>query len=220
MMLARDTFAPGRITHHLGQGGELRLEPVRGQGDINQAQDLGPLLRGRVVNGDALYCQKTLCHQLRQASADYLVAAKCNQPELLEEVALRFRDPPSGERFLTACTVSKLGGQQEQRHLCASAVLSAYLQEAGWADVHLVLAVETWVRWPAHPLRAPRYDMRYVLSSRPSPTPPTALLRFVRTHWHLENWLHWPRDVTLGEDACQIRSGRAPPGAGPRCAMR
>jgi predicted transposase YbfD/YdcC len=29
-----------------------------------------PLLRGRVISGDALYCQKTLCHQLRAAGAD------------------------------------------------------------------------------------------------------------------------------------------------------
>ncbi|HEV2458111.1 MAG TPA: hypothetical protein VGS80_07065 [Ktedonobacterales bacterium] len=41
-------------------------------------------------------------------------------------------------------------------------------------------------------------------------TPPAALLAFVRTHWHIENRLHWPRDVTLGEDACQVRVGRAP----------
>jgi hypothetical protein len=35
-------------------------------------------------------------------------------------------------------------------------------------------------------------------------------LHAVRRHWHIENRLHWPRDVTLGEDACQVRSGHAP----------
>jgi predicted transposase YbfD/YdcC len=34
--------------------------------------------------------------------------------------------------------------------------------------------------------------------------------RVVRTHRHIENRLHWPRDVTLGEDACQARSGQEP----------
>jgi hypothetical protein len=32
----------------------------------------------------------------------------------------------------------------------------------------------------------------------------------VRAHWHLENRVHWRRDVTLGEDASQVRRGQAP----------
>jgi predicted transposase YbfD/YdcC len=173
-------------------------------------EQVRPLLRGRLVTGDALYCQKALCRQLREAGADYLLAVKANQPDLLEDVALLFRDPPLGEHLLTAHSASKHGGRLEQRHLRASALLAAYLQEAGWPEVGLVLAVETTVRWPTHPTRPPRHEVRYFLSSLPATTPPAALLRFVRTHWHIENRLHWPRDVTLGEDACQVRVGRAP----------
>ena len=62
----------------------------------------------------------------------------------------------------------------------------------------------------ARPTRAPRHELRYFLSSLPATTAPALLLRYVRTHWHIENRLHWPRDVTLGEDACQVRSGHAP----------
>jgi len=40
--------------------------------------------------------------------------------------------------------------------------------------------------------------------------PPERMLALIRTHWHLENRLHWRRDVTLGEDACQTRTGVAP----------
>lgn len=162
------------------------------------------------MSGDALYCQKTLCQHLREAGADYLLAVKANQPDLLDDVTLLFRDPPPDERFLTAQSVTKHGGRLEQRRLRASAMLSAYLQEAGWPDVGLVLAVETRVCWPAHPTRSPRCDVRYFLSSLAATTAPEALLRLVRQHWHIENRLHWPRDVTLGEDACQVRSGRAP----------
>jgi hypothetical protein len=32
----------------------------------------------------------------------------------------------------------------------------------------------------------------------------------VRRHWGVENRLHYVRDVTLGEDACRVRSGAAP----------
>jgi predicted transposase YbfD/YdcC len=37
-----------------------------------------------------------------------------------------------------------------------------------------------------------------------------ALLAFLRDHWQIENGLHYVRDVTLGEDACRVRSGTAP----------
>ena len=36
------------------------------------------------------------------------------------------------------------------------------------------------------------------------------LLELVRGHWRIENCLHYVRDVTLGEDACRVRSGNAP----------
>ncbi len=92
----------------------------------------------------------------------------------------------------------------------ASACLAAYLQEAGWPDVGLVLEVESCVIWPRHPARQVRHERRYFVSSLPVDTRPAEALQRVRWHWHIENRLHWPRDVTLGEDASQVRSGRAP----------
>jgi predicted transposase YbfD/YdcC len=173
-------------------------------------QQVYPVLGGRLVSGDALYCQKALCRQLRASGANYLFAVKTNQPDLLDDLTLLFHDPPRGERFLTARTVTKHGGRLEVRQVQASAVLAGYLQTAGWPDVGLVLAVESWVSWPDYPQRPARHEMRYFLSSLPATTPAATLLRGVRTHWHIENRLHWPRDVTLGEDACQVRSGHAP----------
>ncbi len=36
------------------------------------------------------------------------------------------------------------------------------------------------------------------------------LLAIARAHWSIENRLHYVRDVSLGEDACRVRSGHAP----------
>lgn len=36
------------------------------------------------------------------------------------------------------------------------------------------------------------------------------LLMISRGHWHIENRLHWVRDMSLGEDACRVRTGEAP----------
>ena len=168
------------------------------------------LLRGRLVSGEALYCQKALCRQIPAAGGDYLFAVKANQPDLLEDVQLLFREPPPGEHVLTARQVDLHGGRLAVRQLRASATLTSYLREAGWEAAGMVLEVETQVRWPAHPTRPVRHQVRSFLTSLPAHASADEALRPTRRHWHLENRLHWPRDVTFGEDACQVRSGHAP----------
>ena len=171
-------------------------------------------IRGRVVGGDALYCQKALCRQIRQAGGHYLFAVKANQPDPLDDVALLFGLPPPGEHFLSARTVDKHGGRLAVRQLRASVTLAQYLQTAGWPDAGLALGVETMVWWPRQPTKPARHEVRSFLSSLPACTRPIDALGLVRRHWHIENRLHWPRffprDVTFGEDACQVRSGHAP----------
>ena len=36
------------------------------------------------------------------------------------------------------------------------------------------------------------------------------LLRLWRQHWHIENRVHYVRDVTMGEDACRVRTANGP----------
>ena len=45
---------------------------------------------GKVLTGDALYCQRCLCHALRLAGGDDLFLVKGNQPQLLEDIRLLF----------------------------------------------------------------------------------------------------------------------------------
>jgi hypothetical protein len=66
------------------------------------------------------------------------------------------------------------------------------------------------VRWPQQPAKPSRHAVRFFLSSLTACTQPLELLTLVRHQWQIENRLHWPRDVTFGEDACQVRSGHAP----------
>jgi predicted transposase YbfD/YdcC len=205
------------------RGVRTREEPAQSEEERAQAkqeaelsvaprllEQIRAVLRGRVVSGDALYCQKALCRQIQAAGGDYLFAVKANQPDLLEDVSLLFRDPPPGEAFGHASTVDAHGGRVERRQLRMSAALASYLQAAGWVGAGLVLEVRTVVRWPACPQRPPREDRRYFLSSLPAQVSASRALALVRRHWHIENRLHWPRDVTLGEDASQVRSGHAP----------
>lgn len=49
-----------------------------------------------------------------------------------------------------------------------------------------------------------------VTSLGPAAASARRLLAIARGHWEIENRLHWVRDVSLGEDACRVRTGSAP----------
>jgi hypothetical protein len=54
-------------------------------------------------------------------------------------------------------------------------------------------------------------EIEYAVTSASRPqAPASTLLAWWRGHWGIENREHWVRDVTLGEDACQIHCGNAP----------
>ena len=96
-------------------------------------------LAGRLVTGDALYCQAALCRQIRQQAGDYLVTVKANQPELLWALHTLFAAPPPGEAFASAVTWDQHGIRVERRQVWASTALNEYLD---WPGVRQVLRVE------------------------------------------------------------------------------
>ena len=54
-------------------------------------------------------------------------------------------------------------------------------------------------------------EVQYAITSLSRPRADAALLiGHWRGHWGIENRLHWVRDVTLGEDKCQVKKGNGP----------
>lgn len=111
-------------------------------------------------------------------------------------------------------------GRSEIRTLWAltSADLNAYVGSAGtvgtpWPGVAQLLRLQRVVQRTdrATGRVRTRTEVAYAISSLPPERATAAdLLRRWRAHWHIENRLHWGRDVTLGEDASAIHLGQAP----------
>ncbi len=169
--------------------------------------------RGRVVTGDALECQRTRCQQIRAVYGHSLLVSQANQPAWLTEGALLFDQPPPGERFTTTSSQRTQRDRREVRTLTGSAALAAYRADLGWGGAQQVLRLASCVTHVHvdgnHAGQTTRLT-RYVLTSLSPRVPAHTLLRLVREHWHIENRLQYVRDVTLGEEASQIRSGAAP----------
>ena len=162
---------------------------------------------GNLITGDALYCQRDYCRQLLEAGGNYLVIVKKNQRELYDAIALAFARPVRRAKYRKARQQGRHGDRRETRQLRATESLNGYLKEGlDWPGVEQVCEVRRQVE---HKGRSTT-ETRYAITSLGRETGPTALLRYIRGHWEIENGLHYVRDVTLGEDASQVRKEAAP----------
>lgn len=175
------------------------------QGELKVASDLVERkpVAGNITTGDALYCEREYCKKVIKARGDYLVIVKHNQPDLREDIELAFTSPEVGEEYRSAEKVVRHGDRTEVRRLSATSALNEYLD---WPGVRQVCRIERKVEQKGKSTR----DLRYAITSLGEQVGPAALLQYVRGHWRIENRLHYVRDVTMGEDASQVRTGSAP----------
>jgi predicted transposase YbfD/YdcC len=180
----------------------------------NEISALKPLLtaslvKGRIFSLDAMHTQRDMCAQIHRLNGDYVLIAKDNQPTLHEDIADLFEDrTPDRRRWQQAETWEKGHGRLEHRHLIASPDLNEWFGQQ-WAGIEQVFRLERTVRQLKTGVI--RQEVVYGLSSLSlKQAPPSRMLQLVRDHWRIENRLHWRRDVTLGEDACQTRTGPVP----------
>jgi predicted transposase YbfD/YdcC len=165
------------------------------------------LLQGRLISADALYTQRSVCQQVIAAGGDYLFFVKQNQPTLYQDLSLFFREPPLDCcDWRTASTINKGHGRLENRFLWASTELNDFLAR-DWYGVEQVFCLRRRVE---HPLKCTQQIVYAITSLTPQKADPSRLLALTRDQWSIENHLHYRRDVTLGEDACQVRKGAAP----------
>jgi hypothetical protein len=159
-----------------------------------------------VVTGDAQFCQRTLCTQIVAQGGDYFFVVKENQPTVLEDLTVLFADPPWEEPLPSDLRYGRGHGREELRLLRCSAALVGYTD---WPHMGYACMVQRVVT------RAGRtsYEESYAITSLTPPRVSAAQLQALwRGHWGIENRLHWVRDVTFGEDHCQVRTGSGPQG--------
>lgn len=180
----------------------------------NEISELKPLLtvetvKGRILSLDALHTQREFCAQVQRLEGDYVLIAKENQQTLKEDIADLFEDrTPDRRRWQQAETWDKGHGRLEHRQITCSPDLNDWFAKE-WQGIEQVFRVERTVR--ILKTGEIHHEVVYGLSSlslRNAPAP--RILSLIRAHWAIENRLHWRRDVTLGEDACQTRTGPVP----------
>jgi len=164
-------------------------------------------LDGLVVTADALHTTRTHARFLVERGADYVFIVKANQSGLHQHLTtLPWHDIP-------ALTTTELGHGRTEHRTVRLAPLATDTHDLGYPHP----------RFP-HATHAFRIDRRTIQHHNGQPRTHTALgltsltghrahphtiARYVRGHWHIENRLHWVRDVTYREDHSRVRTGNA-----------
>jgi predicted transposase YbfD/YdcC len=110
--------------------------------------------------------------------------------------------PPPAELFAT--TVEKNRGRIERRTLESTSILTATGQ---WPGLKQGFRIRREV---TNRGQTTVEIVHGITSLSLEQANAEQLLELVRDNWKIENSLHYVRDVTLGEDACRVRSGQAP----------
>ena len=162
-------------------------------------------ITGAIITADALHTQDEHARYLHRRGAHYVLVVKGNRPRLHRQLAgLPWADIPAVD-----LTHNAGHGRRESRILKLAALRDAVT--GGILFPYAQLAVQiVRRRRPATSTRWHSETVYAVTDLSWQQIRADQLAEAIREHWHVENRLHWIRDVTFAEDLSQIRVGHGP----------
>ncbi|MGE5756267.1 MAG: ISAs1 family transposase [Planctomycetaceae bacterium] len=202
------------LVHAWATANHLLLGQVAVDEKSNEITAIPKLLKmlevsGAIVTIDAMGCRKAIARTIREEGADYVLALKGNHEHLHDQVVAfweeAYRRGFKGYEVMSYHRQwNESHGRFEARRCWATSDRSWLTGREEWEGLRSVVLVES-ERFVGESLAV---EERYYLSSLPADA--KLLNEAARSHWAVENSLHWVLDVTFDEDRSRIRKENAP----------
>ena len=165
-------------------------------------------IEGTIVTIDAMGCQRDIAQKVVAKKADYVLALKGNQGSLREDVELFVAEQKAADfKNTTISRDQTVDGDHGRIETRTTTVIHdvAWLQERhDWPGMKAVVIVESSRESAGKIERETRfYITSLVLLAH-------LLGPIIRSHWAIENSLHWVMDMIFRDDECRIRTDHAP----------
>jgi predicted transposase YbfD/YdcC len=200
----------GTITHLVSAWAtknNIALGQVKTDAKSNEITAIPELLRllvlkGCIVTIDAMGCQKHIAQTIVEKEADYILALKGNQANLFEQTKDSFRFL---QAFSTDTDVDINGDRIETRECMVLTDLSMIEKKEEWFGLKSVVKVESERIFKSS--GKIEKQTRYYISSLIESA--AFFNHSIRSHWGIENKLHWVLDVAFDEDKMRKRIGHS-----------
>jgi predicted transposase YbfD/YdcC len=171
-------------------------------------------IEGAIVTIDAMGCQRDIAKKIVEKKADYVLALKGNQGSLREDVEIFVAEQKvNGFKDTTVSHDVTVDGDHGRIETRTTTVIHdvAWLQERhDWPGLKGVVVVESRREIPASTPGTYKVETEMRLYVTSLVLLANLLGPVVRSHWAIENSLHWVMDMVFRDDESRVRKDHAP----------
>lgn len=212
---SRHSFDDGKSMLHMVSAFATDARLVLGQEKVSQKSNeitaIPKLIealdvRGSTITIDAMGCQHAIAEKICSKEGEYILALKGNQGELCDDVRTHLQDLEITKNLPPHTEWDKGHGRLESRTCYVSFDVDWLIERhQKWHSIGCLIRLES-----LREIKGKKsMETRYYIGSNKNLTAQKALNQ-IRSHWAIENSLHWVLDMSFGDDMSRIRKENAP----------